>query len=102
MPLDHFGSSKGQKHFRNRYWVNKSAYKPGGPVFIYDTGQQDASGVAPDMLSNDQSVFKQLYRQYNGIGVILEHRYYGASTPMPINSSTPIEDFQFLTIAQSL
>lgn len=31
MPLDHFGNTRGT--FKNRYWVNATYYKPGGPVF---------------------------------------------------------------------
>ncbi|KAI0741366.1 hypothetical protein C8Q80DRAFT_1123297 [Daedaleopsis nitida] len=31
MPLDHFGGTTGT--FKNRYWVNDTYHKPGGPVF---------------------------------------------------------------------
>lgn len=31
MPLDHF-DDKSIATFRNRYWINSTYYKPGGPV----------------------------------------------------------------------
>ena len=38
MPLDHFGNATGT--FKNRYWVNDTYYKPGGPVFCASSGSQ--------------------------------------------------------------
>jgi hypothetical protein len=31
MPLDHFSDE--QRTFKNRYWINATYYKAGGPVF---------------------------------------------------------------------
>ena len=31
MPIDHFGNTSAT--FPNRYWINSTYYKPGGPVF---------------------------------------------------------------------
>jgi hypothetical protein len=38
----------------------------------------------------------------NHIFIIQEHRYYGASTPFPINNSTPSSAFRYLTTEQAL
>ena len=75
LPLDHFAYRKGQDSsyhgkFFNRYWVNMDAYKPGGPVFLYDTGEADAEPGALTRLLNETSFFKQLVDDYNGIGIV--------------------------------
>jgi len=107
LPLDHFAYKKGQDPsyhgtFFNRYWVNMDAYKPGGPVFLYDTGEADAEPGALTRLLNETSFFKQLVDDYNGIGIVWEHRFYGNSTPTPIDLNTPAEAFEFLNTEQSL
>jgi hypothetical protein len=61
--------------FNNRFWVAQSAYKPGGPVFLYDVGEANAEGNALFRLQNETSFFKQFVDQYNGIGIVWEHRY---------------------------
>jgi hypothetical protein len=53
-------------------------------------------------LLNDSSIFRQLVREFNGIGIIWEHRYYGESAHVPISLETPIEEFRWLTTAQAL
>jgi hypothetical protein len=40
-PIDHYNSSDIQ-NFSNRYWVNSTYYRPGGPVFYFDSGEQNA------------------------------------------------------------
>ncbi|OQE29479.1 hypothetical protein PENSTE_c002G01188 [Penicillium steckii] len=37
-PLDHFNESD-HRTFNNRYFVNDTYYRPGGPVFLYDSGE---------------------------------------------------------------
>ena len=37
MPIDHFNASD-NRTYNNRYWLNDTYYKPGGPVFFYDAG----------------------------------------------------------------
>ncbi|KAF2273112.1 peptidase S28 [Westerdykella ornata] len=107
LPLDNFAKSKNQDYsyygtFYNRYWVNDASYKPGGPVFIYDAGEADASTNAQNRLRNSSSFFKRLVDKYQGIGIVWEHRYYGNSTPEPINVNTPPEAFKWLNTEQSL
>lgn len=73
LKLDHFGKSKDT--FNNRFWVAESGYKPGGPVFIYDVGEADASGSWKFRLQNETSFFKQIVDQFGGIGIVWEHRF---------------------------
>jgi hypothetical protein len=107
LPIDNFAYQKGQNAayhgtFFNRYWVSTSAYKPGSPVFIYDVGEANAGSNALFRLQNETSFFKQMVDKYHGIGIVWEHRFYGNSTPTPIDLNTPAEDFRFLTTEQSL
>lgn len=107
LPIDNFASHKNQDHsyqgtFNNRYWVSTSSYKPGGPVFVYDVGEANAEPNALFRLQNETSFFKQLVDQFGGVGIVWEHRFYGNSTPTPIDINTAAESFEFLTTEQSL
>ncbi|KAH7121123.1 serine carboxypeptidase S28-domain-containing protein [Dendryphion nanum] len=105
LPIDHFAKNRDytqQGSFFNRFWVAESAYKPGGPVFLYDVGEADAKPNALFRLQNETSFFKQLVDKYNGVGIVWEHRYYGNSSPELIDVNTPPEAFKFLTTEQSL
>ncbi|CAO2649839.1 Nn.00g011310.m01.CDS01 [Neocucurbitaria sp. VM-36] len=107
LPLDNFAKEKNQAYsyegtFFNRFWVAQSAYTPGGPVFIYDVGEANAEPNALFRLQNETSFFKQLVDSYGGIGIVWEHRFYGNSTPEPIDVNTPPEAFRFLNTEQSL
>jgi hypothetical protein len=100
LPLDHFGSGTG--NFRNRYWVNTKSYKPGSPVFIYDVGEANGNRSSQFSLRNETSFFKQMVDEFNGIGIVWEHRFYGDSSPINISINTPPEAFEFLTSEQAL
>ncbi|KAL5119384.1 hypothetical protein ACEQ8H_002653 [Pleosporales sp. CAS-2024a] len=107
LPIDNFYASKKQSiswygTFYNRYWVSSRAYQPGSPVFLYDVGEADASTNALFRLQDATSFFRQLVDKYQGIGIVWEHRFYGNSSPTPVDINTPAEDFTFLTTEQSL
>ncbi|CAN9164930.1 unnamed protein product [Alternaria alternata] len=107
LPIDNFAQKKNQDYsyqgtFFNRYWVATSGYKAGGPVFVYDVGEANAEPNALFRLQNETSFFKQLVDEFGGIGIVWEHRFYGNSTPTPIDVNTPPEAFEFLTTEQSL
>lgn len=78
LKLDHFGKSK--ETYNNRFWVAESGYKAGGPVFIYDVGEADASGSWQFRLQNETSFFKQIVDQFGGIGIVWEHRFCKSSS----------------------
>jgi pimeloyl-ACP methyl ester carboxylesterase len=103
LPIDNFAHNNKSGTFNNRYWAASSSYKPGGPVFIYDVGEADASTSALFRIQNSTSFFKQIVDKYNGIGIVWEHRFYGNSSPGgPVNINTPAENFRFLNTEQSL
>ncbi|KNZ73179.1 Thymus-specific serine protease [Termitomyces sp. J132] len=79
-PLDHF--SKESNHtFLQRYWVNDRHYVPGsrGPVIVLDGGETSGE----DRLTYlDTGIVEILTKATGGLGLVLEHRYYGNSIPV--------------------
>ncbi|KIY51723.1 peptidase S28 [Fistulina hepatica ATCC 64428] len=94
-PLDHFNNNS--QTFLQRYWVNKRHYQPGvgRPVIVIDGGETSGEDRIPYL---DTGIAEILARVTGGIGVVLEHRYYGASIPVQ-NLST--DSLRWLNNAQS-
>jgi hypothetical protein len=92
-PTDHFNSSD-TRTFQNRYWFNASFYQEGGPVFWFDSGEQNAQPLVPYFLDEvaGPSAIMALARRFNGLALLVEHRYYGGldqgSYPYPIDTTT--------------
>jgi hypothetical protein len=101
VPVDHFhNSSQYEPHsnatFDLRYWFDASHYQPGGPVIVLQSGETDASGRLPYLV---KGILAKLAQATHGIGVVLEHRYYGTSFPTPDLST---KNLRFLTTEQAL
>ncbi|KNC52380.1 uncharacterized protein AMSG_12158 [Thecamonas trahens ATCC 50062] len=74
---DHFDNSN-TATFSQRYTVNATHYRKGGPIFFF------LSGEAPMEAFEFQEVQAQLWAaQRGGMFVVLEHRFYGQSMPAP-------------------
>lgn len=73
-PLDHFAEND-HHTFKQRYWVNKRHYKKGGPVIVLDGGETSGEDRLPFL---DTGIVEILTKATDGLGVVLEHRYYGA------------------------
>ncbi|KAL2801918.1 serine carboxypeptidase S28-domain-containing protein [Aspergillus granulosus] len=99
IPIDHDNPSLGT--YQNRYWVNDAYYAPGGPVIVYDVGEVNAEDSSGHLTSN-VSFFRSLIQEFNAIGIVWEHRYYGESLPYPVSKDTPPEHWKYLTTAQAL
>ncbi|KAL4804013.1 serine carboxypeptidase S28-domain-containing protein [Aspergillus unguis] len=99
LPIDHDNPSFGT--FQNRFWVSEEYYEPGGPVIMYDTGELNAE-TSTSHLTSDFSFFPRLLKEFNAIGIIWEHRYYGDSLPYPVHPATPPDHFRYLTTSQAL
>ncbi|KAL2849820.1 serine carboxypeptidase S28-domain-containing protein [Aspergillus pseudoustus] len=99
IPIDHDNPSVGT--YRNRYWVNDAYYTPGGPVILYDVGEVNGEYSAGH-LTNRSSMLRSLLQEFNAIGIVWEHRYYGESLPYPVGNNTPPEHWMYLTTAQAL
>ena len=101
MPIDHFPNNpRYAPHtsatFSQRYYFDSSYYKPGGPVYLYIGGE--TSG--PSRFSNlETGIIQILMNATNGLGVILENRYYGES--YPYNTSTT-DQLAYLTTEQTI
>lgn len=71
-PLDHFTDTGFT--WNQRYWVSTRYYEPGGPVFVLDSGEDDGTDRLPYM---DTGILDILTNATKGLGIVLEHRYYG-------------------------
>ncbi|KAM0751280.1 hypothetical protein T439DRAFT_313583 [Meredithblackwellia eburnea MCA 4105] len=82
--------------FKQRFWYNAEHYAPGGPVILLDGGETSGEDRIPFL---ESGILEILSNATGGIGVILEHRYYGTSFPVDkLNTET----YRFLTTDQSL
>ncbi|KAK3694153.1 serine carboxypeptidase S28-domain-containing protein [Podospora appendiculata] len=101
VPVDHFhNESKYEPHtnatFPLRYWFDRSHYKLGGPIIVLQSGETSGVGRLPFL---QKGIVSQLAEATGGLGVILEHRYYGTSFP---TSDLSTESLRFLTTEQAL
>ncbi|KAF2151345.1 hypothetical protein K461DRAFT_322607 [Myriangium duriaei CBS 260.36] len=81
--------------FPQRYWFDASHYKKGGPVIVLLGGETAGTDRLPYL---QKGILAQLAQATNGIGVVLEHRYYGKSYP---TSDFSTANLRFLTTDQS-
>ncbi|KFA53307.1 hypothetical protein S40293_04720 [Stachybotrys chartarum IBT 40293] len=101
VPIDHFhNDSLYEPHsdgfFDLRYWVDESHYRPGGPVIVLAAGEIDADERLPYL---DHGIVAMLARATGGVGVVLEHRYYGTSFPF---QNVTVDSLRFLSTDQAL
>lgn len=101
VPIDYFHNDTSYEPHSNgtfdlRYWFDASYYKDGGPVIVLQSGETDGTGRLPFL---QKGLLHQLAQATNGIGVVLEHRYYGTSFPTPDLST---KNLRFLTTDQAL
>ncbi|KAL5119386.1 hypothetical protein ACEQ8H_002655 [Pleosporales sp. CAS-2024a] len=101
VPVDFFpNEARYEPHsndtFNLRYWFDKTYYKPGGPVFVLLGGETDGSERLPYL---QKGIVHQVIEATRGLGVILEHRYYGTS--FPVNNLTT-KNMRFLSTEQAL
>ena len=82
--------------FNLRYWLDTTHYKKGGPVIVLHSGEFPSEGRLPFL---EHGIVPILTKATGGIGLVLEHRYYGTSFPV-LNTTT--ESFRFLTTEQAL
>ncbi|KAH8101149.1 serine carboxypeptidase S28-domain-containing protein [Cristinia sonorae] len=94
--IDHNNPQLGT--FKQRYWHYWEFYKPGGPIILATPGEADASAGAYTYVTN-KSIFGQVAEQEHGATIILEHRYYGQSNPVPDLSA---ENMRYNTLPQAI
>lgn len=101
VPIDHFHNDSlyephSNSSFELRYWFDATYYRPGGPVIVLASGETSGEDRLPYL---QKGIVAQLANATAGIGVILEHRYYGESWPV---SDLSTESLRFLTTDQAL
>lgn len=101
VPVDHFhNESKYEPHsdgfYPLRYWLDTSNYKPGGPVIVLSSGEFDSVARLPYL---EHGIVPILTKATGGVGLILEHRYYGTSFPV---SNLTTQNMRFLTTDQAM
>ncbi|KAM0219296.1 hypothetical protein ACHAQD_006512 [Fusarium lateritium] len=101
VPVDHFHNDTiyephSDKKFPLRYWFDAQYYRKGGPVIILAAGETSGEGRIPFL---QHGILQMLANATGGIGVILEHRYYGTSFPVP---DLKTKNMRFLSTEQAL
>lgn len=101
VPVDHFhNESKYEPHsddfFNLRYWLDTSFYRPGGPVIVLHSGEFTSEGRLPYL---EHGIANILANATGGVALVMEHRYYGTSWPVP---NTTLENMRFLDTEQAL
>ncbi|KDQ15895.1 hypothetical protein BOTBODRAFT_54372 [Botryobasidium botryosum FD-172 SS1] len=94
-PVDHF-DTRDTRTFGQRYWVSDRHYVSGGPVIVLDGGETSGEDRLPFL---DTGIVDILAKATGGLGVVLEHRYYGESIPVADFST---DNMRWLTNAQAL
>ncbi|ODN75032.1 hypothetical protein L202_06253 [Cryptococcus amylolentus CBS 6039] len=82
--------------FCQRYWLDASHYKPGGPVYLLDGGETSGENRIPFL---ETGILEILGNATDGLSIVLEHRYYGDSVPV---ESFSTDDLRFLNNAEAL
>ncbi|KAG8954371.1 hypothetical protein FRC04_011697 [Tulasnella sp. 424] len=93
-PIDHNDTAIGT--FKQRYWVDDRFYEPGGPVFVVDGGETSGADRLPFL---DHGILAILSNATGGLSIVLEHRYYGESTPV---DEFTTDSLRWLTNEQAL
>lgn len=92
-PLDHFHETG--HTFNQRYWVSTRHYRPGtgAPVIVLDGGETSGANRIPFL---DTGIVDILTEATGGVGVILEHRYYGKFLRMSVADLQLISSSRYL------
>jgi len=94
--IDHKNPSLGT--FPQTYWYNSTYWKgPGSPVVVFTPGEIAAAGYT-NYLTDDR-LTGMLAKEVGGAVVIVEHRYWGNSTPYAVQTT---KNLQYLTLEQAV
>ncbi|KAK7054098.1 peptidase S28 [Favolaschia claudopus] len=83
--------------FTQRYWHTYEFYEQGGPIVLFSPGEGNAAPFYSYLTNN--TINGQIAQQENGAVVLLEHRFYGLSNPLPDLS---VESLRLLTVQQAI
>ncbi|KAG9242909.1 serine carboxypeptidase S28-domain-containing protein [Calycina marina] len=94
--LDHNDPNKGK--FKQQYWWNATTWAGKGSPVVFFTPGEVAAAAYTGYLTN-RTIVGIFAQEINGAAVILEHRYYGASSPY---DTLTVENLQLLTVEQAI
>ncbi|KAJ7056562.1 peptidase S28 [Mycena amicta] len=87
--LDHSNPSLGT--FKQRFWFFDGYYQEGGPIVLFNAGEEDAS-LYTGYLKNGTITGAIAYAT-GGATIVMEHRYWGASIPFANYSTANMKYF---------
>ncbi|TAQ84199.1 hypothetical protein B7494_g7475 [Chlorociboria aeruginascens] len=87
--IDH-GNLSTNGTFLQRYQVNSTNFKPGGPILYYQQAETAIFACLNDLILPEWAA------QLGAMVITLEHRFFGLS--LPSNASNPIEKYTTLTL----
>ncbi|KAH8808664.1 peptidase S28 [Xylogone sp. PMI_703] len=88
--IDHGNSSSSNATFLQRYQVNSTHFKPGGPIFYYQQAETAIFACLEDLILPEWAA------ELGALVITLEHRFFGLSSPS--NATNPIEKYKSLTL----
>ena len=83
--------------FPQRYLMNSSFFRPGGPMYVYAGNEGDIT-----LFVNNTGFMFTSAAEEGALIVFIEHRYYGESLPLGNESYKTVEGLRFLGIEQAL
>lgn len=94
--IDHDNPALGT--FNQTYWYNATFWKgPGSPIVLFTPGEVAATGYTSYL--TDQALTGLIAKEVGGAVILVEHRYWGNSTPYEVQST---KNLQFLNLDQSV
>lgn len=76
--------------FKQRYWVNDQFYAgPGSPVILSTPGESAADGYTG--YTTNRTITGEFAQQVGGAVVLIEHRYWGDSSPYTTLTTTNLQ-----------
>ncbi|KAI2634610.1 serine carboxypeptidase S28-domain-containing protein [Xylaria nigripes] len=95
--IDHANPSLGT--FKQRYWYNTQFWKgPGSPIILVNPGEQAGDGFNVTFTQSSR-ITGRFAQATGGAVVIMEHRYWGQSSPFDLLS---VENLTYLTLENSI
>ena len=111
--IDHGNASLGT--FQQRYYCNAATYSPGGPIILMIGGENDIDGQYANLqlllkvikmciglsflTDSDYSLVGAIAKEYGGLILLLENRFFGTSVPFGNLNETSL---RFHTLSQSV
>ncbi|KAG8942757.1 hypothetical protein FRC04_003527 [Tulasnella sp. 424] len=95
--IDHNNPSLGT--FKQRYWFSDEYWtRQGAPIVLSNPGEQSADGFEYDLI-NPVTLQGALMMSLGAAGVVLEHRYWGESSPYQTLSTA---NLKYLNVDQAI